>query len=127
LGYFWTGKTDDYPTPHKPVDRPDEFRYTAVPACQTWLIPFYDDRDRAQFDEVAYMIATEGPEHFADAFSSFRRAVRSSPRGVKFYVGTNLPGPVTVQLVPETREQASECLRAAGSASRGLATGGVFP
>lgn len=86
-------------------------QYTDVPDCQSWIIPFWDSRDRDEFDDLTSSIRMMGPERFADPIRAFERAVNQSEAvGVRFYVGTRLPDRVTLPLAPDTREQAIDIL-----------------
>ena len=87
-------------------------RHPSLPECQSWVIPFWDERDRDEFDDLTDCIQRRGPKRFDDAIEQFKKALSNSDDvvGVRFYIGTHLPERTTLVLSPDTQEQTIDIL-----------------
>lgn len=93
---------------------PETLAYSSIPERESWVIPFWDPRDRDEFEDLTSGITLKGEDWFTDAMRVFRNAVKSNDVvGVRFYVGCNLPSGITMILRPASRSQAAEILFAA--------------
>jgi hypothetical protein len=83
-----------------------------VPACQSWVLPFWHDADYDEFTDMMYALRRSGPERADEAIRAFTHKLRGSDAvGVQFSVGTDLPRQVTLTVAPDTQQQAAAILR----------------
>lgn len=86
-------------------------RYTRTPDRESWVIPFWDRRDEDEFEDMLIGLRHGGPDRWGGAIHGFKWTARSAGiDGVRFYVGSDLPGGVTLVLRPDSHTQAADVI-----------------